>query len=575
MSITALQEYTRFSRYAKYLPSKGRRETWIEQVVRVFDMHHQYLDVDKYELLKSDLNFVKKMVLQKRILGSQRALQFGGDPILKKNARLYNCTVSYCDRPRFFQETMWLLLCGCGVGFSVQRSHIANLPQIESITGDDMVYQIPDSIEGWADAIGVLLSSYFVGDTAPFPEYHGHRVVFDYSLVRPAGSPLSSGAKAPGPDKLHESLDNIAHMMDILTKHQSQLKPINAYDIVMFSSEAVLSGGIRRSATICLFSPDDIDMVNAKSGSWRRDNPQRARSNNSAILLRKTTSKDMFSDLMSRVKEFGEPGFVWVDDIDALYNPCVEIGMYAKLDLTDEFRSEFSDEVHIQGNNDQLSGWQFCNLCEINMKKATTPEKFLMACKAAAILGTIQCTYDNFDYLGKISSLIARKEALLGVSMTGMSDMPDIAFDPQLQRQGARLILKENERIAGILGINVCARACCVKPAGCFDYKTPIKTINGIKSFEDIFMDQGYDLDEYKDIKDEWLELKTPLYIYNEEYELERVTKLYINGMCDVYEIPFEDGSVYKCTPWHTFKLTDGTWKRADELSINDDIQSY
>jgi len=466
MSITALQEYTRFSRYAIYRPELHRRETWQEQVDRVFDMHEKFLGPDIMLRIKDDFSFAKKMVLQKRILGSQRALQFGGSPILKKNARMYNCTVSYCDRPRFFQEAMWLLLCGCGVGFSVQFCHVNKLPEIRPVNNDDsLTYVIPDTIEGWADAIGVLVSSYFV-DKTPFPQYFGKRVLFDYSLIRPNGAPLSFGAKAPGPDKLKESLDNISHLLDTCAKHQISLKPINAYDIVMYSSEAVLSGGIRRSATICLFSPEDNEMADSKIGAWRKEFKHRARSNNSAILIRDTTTKETFSNLMKRVKEFGEPGFIWSDHKDALYNPCGEIGMRAKLDLDDNLREKFSDEVFIQNNDQELSGWQFCNLCEINSKKANTEEKFLEACKAAAILGTIQAKYTDFGYLGEVSKMIAEKEALLGVSMTGMVDCPEVSFNPEIQRKGAELILSENERMSSLIGINLCARATCVKPAG-------------------------------------------------------------------------------------------------------------
>jgi ribonucleoside-triphosphate reductase len=467
MSITALQEYTRFAKYAMYLPDLHRRETWQEQVDRVFNMHEEYLGPDILASIKDDFYFTKKMVLQKRVLGSQRALQFGGAPILKKHARMYNCTVSYCDRPRFFQEAMWLLLCGCGVGFSVQKHHIEKLPEIKPIDENNQVtYVIPDTIEGWADSIGVLMSSYFDSDNTPFPEYRGKKVNFDYSLIRPEGSPLSFGAKAPGPDKLKESLDSIAHLLYISAKHQTRLKPINAYDIVMYSSEAVLSGGIRRSATICIFSPDDNEMADAKIGSWRKEFKHRARSNNSALLIRSETSKEMFSALMKRVKEFGEPGFIWSENREALYNPCVEIGMYAKLDLNDDLREKFKDEIRIQNNDQQLSGWQFCNLCEINIKKATTKEKFLEACRAASTLGTIQAKYTNFEYLGEVSTLIAQKEALLGVSMTGMADYPEIALDPEIQREGAKLVLDTNEKIAKLIGVNLCARSACIKPAG-------------------------------------------------------------------------------------------------------------
>lgn len=477
MSIKALQEYTRISKYARFDPEKGRRETWDEQVERVFAMHRKKLGEEKSNAIADDLAFAEEMVKRKRVLGSQRALQFGGDPIIKKNARMYNCTVSYCDRPRFFQECMYLLLCGCGTGFSVQKHHIAKLPSIKIPTKAEKTFEIPDSIEGWADAVGVMMSSYFTGENVPFPEYQGHKVVFDFSLIRPEGSPLSSGGKAPGPNGLRASLIKINYLLEKSCKLGDRLRPINAYDICMHASDAVLSGGIRRSATICIFSADDDEMMNAKTGSWFIENPQRGRSNNSALLLRDNTTKEDFDKMMNSVKEFGEPGFIFADHEDALYNPCVEIGFYAKLELKHkdvkerikndpEFAAVIQREIAMQGDEKELSGWSFCNLCEINMKKPKTEEEFLESCKAAAILGTLQASYDHFEYLGLVSDMIVKREALLGVSMTGMADNPDIAFDPKIQRKGAKLILDENERISKIIGINMCARATCVKPAG-------------------------------------------------------------------------------------------------------------
>lgn len=247
MSIKDLQEYTRFAKYARYMPDQKRRETWDEQVSRVFDMHKEKLGPELCEKLASDLEFAESMVKRKKVLGSQRALQFGGKPILDKHPRLYNCTVSYCDRPRFFQEGMHLLLCGCGIGFSVQKKHVDKLPNIQAPDENKQItYVIPDSIEGWADAIGVLMSSYFVSETVPFPEYQGKTVTFDYSQIRPAGAPISSGSKAPGPSGLKNSIEKMTKLLNKCCKMGNRLRPIDAYDIMMHSSDAVLSGGVRR-----------------------------------------------------------------------------------------------------------------------------------------------------------------------------------------------------------------------------------------------------------------------------------------------------------------------------------------
>lgn len=321
-----LPEYTRIARYAQYNRNKKRRETWAEQTSRVFKMHKvkfaKYLENPEFMEV---FNFAKDMVEKKNVLGSQRALQFGGPAILNKNTRMYNCAATYVDRVRVFQEIMFTLLCGVGMGFSVQKHHIAKLPEIKAPDVDEKeIYQIADSIEGWSDSIGVLLSSYFTSEQT-FPEYFGKSVVFDFSLIRPAGAPISHmGGKAPGPDGLEAALKKIREVLDeCIKKGMTRLRPIDAYDIIVHSSDAVLSGGIRRSATLCLFSLDDEEMIKAKTGDWYIKNPQRARSNNSALLLRNSTPEEKYIDLIKSVKQFGEPGLIFADSTETLYNPCV------------------------------------------------------------------------------------------------------------------------------------------------------------------------------------------------------------------------------------------------------------
>lgn len=446
MSIKELQNYTFTSKYARYREEDKRRETWDESVERVKNMHLQ-----RYPQISEEIIWAFEESRKKTVLGSQRALQFGGKPILKKHARIYNCISSYCDRARFFQECFWLLLCGCGTGFSVQKHHVAKLPKFsENLDGDktQKVYVIPDTIEGWADSLGVLISSYMSGGT--FPKWEGYEVVFDYSLIRKEGEKLkSSSGKAPGPKPLKKALENVRKVLDACVNDgMEKMRPIDAYDIIMYASDAVLSGGVRRSATICLFSPDDMEMARAKTGNWQHENKQRGRSNNSALLVRGETTKEQFETLMGFVREYGEPGFVWADSTELVVNPCVEIGMYPVDVTTGE------------------SGWQACNLCEINGKKCKSEEEFAVAAKAAAIIGTCQAGYTDLKYLGETSKRILEREALLGVSITGMMDSPDVLFDPELQKKMAKLILDVNEEIAEKIGINPCARATCVKPAG-------------------------------------------------------------------------------------------------------------
>jgi len=444
MSIRALQEYTYYSKYARYNSDERRRETWHEAVDRVMDMH-----LRRYPQAEEEIEWVRPLMKEKRVLGSQRALQFGGRPIEKNPARLYNCTMSFCDRIRFFQEAFWLLLCGSGVGFSVQKHHVVKLPPFDLVSKKKKVktFKVPDSIEGWADALGVLLASYF--NHPEFPEFRHCEVKFDYSLIRPAGSPLSSCAgKAPGPEPLKRSLEIIRELLDDRMTKQSHLRPIDAYDITMHASDAVLSGGVRRSASICIFSLDDEEMIQAKTGNWFRENPQRGRSNNSAMLVRGEVTKEQFAKLIDSVKQFGEPAFYWSDSTEQLPNPCVEIGGWP---------------VHWKTGE---SGVQMCNLSEINGKKVKCKEDFALAARAAAILGTLQAGYTSFPYLGEVTEEIVQKEALLGVSVTGMQDNPHVTFNPRLQREMAQLVIETNEWMAKKIGINPAARCTCIKPSG-------------------------------------------------------------------------------------------------------------
>ena len=448
-ALQELQNYTFVSKYARWIPEKNRRETWKEAVERVKSMMHtMYAD----KSVSEEINWAYDLMYKKKILGSQRCLQFGGEPILKRNAKLYNCTASYCDRLRFFQECFWLLLCGSGTGFSVQQQHIAKLPTLEHKTeeGEGTKYVVEDSIEGWADALGVLLSSYFSKPIEEFKMYKNTYVVFDYSNIRPKGSDLSSGVgKAPGFEPLAKALERIRDLLERCIKNnQKKLRPIDAYDIVMHSSDAVLSGGVRRSASLALFSVDDQEMIEAKTGNWYIENPQRARSNNSALLLKNETTFEEFQALMKSVKEFGEPGFIWSDSKEMVFNPCVEISLWPVNEKTGE------------------SGWQGCNLSTINCSSIEDEEDFYERCKAAAIIGTLQAGFTKLEYLGKNSEEIFAREALLGVSMTGIMEKHDLILTEKVLKNGAKIAVETNKEMCKKIHINQAARVTCLKPEG-------------------------------------------------------------------------------------------------------------
>lgn len=457
--LSDLKFYNGYSRYNEYLE---RKETWEESVMRVMDMHRynpKFQEQFKNKEFRELFEYATEAYKDKLVLASQRTLQFGGESILKHNARLYNCLTSYCDRVEFFQECLYWLLCGCGVGFSVQTKHITKLPNIGKRSLGTKTFTIQDSIEGWSDAIGVLLSSYFMKG-ATFPEYQGYEIKFDFSLIRPEGAMISGGFKAPGPEGLRKSLIKIEELIEkTLGENRNRLKAVEAYDIVMHLSDAVLSGGVRRSATICLFSPEDKEMLEAKTGNWYYTNPQRARSNNSVLLVRDKTTREQFAEIMKSVKVFGEPGFIFTESEDIIFNPCVEIGMRPQTE-------------------DGRSGWQGCNLTEINGSKCNTNADFLRACKASAIIGTIQAAYTDFKYVNKVSKEIFDREALLGCSITGFANNPKVLFDIETLNEGAELIKQTNKLVAEMLGINQAARTTCVKPSG--NASVLLETASGI-----------------------------------------------------------------------------------------------
>jgi len=482
MSTEQLQKYTAVSKYARWLEENKRRETWEESVDRVKNMM-----IEAYSFLAQDIEKYYGMIKDQKILGSQRALQFGGKPIFKHNARIYNCSASYCDRLRFFQECFYLLLCGSGTGFSVQTHHVDLLPsfseaRINKSIINHKTHIINDSIEGWADALGILISSYFETPVKDFAEFKNCEIHFDYSAIRKKGQPLGFGiGTAPGHEPLEKALKNIKALLDnCVNEGRTKLRTIDAFDIVMHSADAVISGGVRRSATIALFSADDELMINAKTGDWFFTNPQRGRANISALLHREHTSKETFENLFKATKEFGEPGFFWADLYDALCNPCVEISWvtraYYKKD-SDELKLALLDydgpittkencKDEMSDDEVGLSGWGFCNLSTINGKTITCPEDFYERCEAASFIGTLQASFTNFPYIGKVTETIARREALLGVSINGMQHHPDILLNPKIQQYGAKVVRETNEKYAKLLKINPAARTTCIKPEG-------------------------------------------------------------------------------------------------------------
>jgi ribonucleoside-triphosphate reductase (thioredoxin) len=447
-----------YEAYSRWNDTNERYETWDESVARVMNMHREYYEDKMTPELSQLIDEAESLYKLQYALGAQRALQFGGDQLLKHQMRMYNCTSSYADRAEFFGELFYILLCGAGAGFSVQKHHAEKMPEISERKKQAKGYVVEDSIEGWADSLSVLMSSYFVGG-GTHPEFEGRKVYFDLSQIRPNGAEISGGFKAPGPEPLRKTLDKIEHLLQgLILSGITKLSPIHIYDIAMHSADAVLAGGVRRSATICLFSKDDQEMMSAKTGNWFMDNPQRGRSNNSAVVVRNEITKSEFADLMKPIKEFGEPGFYFVESTEHTTNPCVEIGMFPQIDGE--------------------SGWQGCNLAEINGGKCTTEAEFFKACRAGAILCTLQAGYTDFKYISETSKKIFEREALLGVSITGWMNNPEVLLNADTQREGAEIVKKVNKEVAALIGINQAARTTCVKPSG--NASVLLQTASGI-----------------------------------------------------------------------------------------------
>ena len=420
-----LSDITVYSKYAKYHQDIQRREKWEEIVTRNKEMH-----IKKYPSMEEEINLAYQMVYDRKVLPSMRSLQFGGKSIELSPNRVYNCAYLPIDDYRAFGETMFLLLGGTGVGYSVQKHHVDKLPEIRTPKKDKhRRFLIGDSIEGWADAIKVLMKSYFEG---------GSNILFDFSDIRPKGAMLvTSGGKAPGPQPLKECIVKIQGILDNKTDG-SKLSAIETHDIVCHIADAVLAGGIRRAALISLFSADDDEMISSKTGNWWELNPQRGRANNSAVLLRNRVTKEFFMTIWDKIKASGagEPGIYLNNDKDWGTNPCCEIA---------------------------LRPFQFCNLCEVNVSNIESQEDLNERVKVAAFIGTLQAGYTDFHYLRPVWQRTTEKEALIGVGITGVGSGKAQQYD---MKEAAKIVMEENARVANLIGINKAARATTIKPSG-------------------------------------------------------------------------------------------------------------
>ena len=494
-----LSKFTFTSKYPRYNPVAKRRNTFDETIDLVKEMHEKRYGHFFDETIKERFDWAFDKVKEGYVLPAMRSLQFAGSAIEAHHARLYNCSMRHVDSIRAFAEIFYLLMCGSGVTFGLNQKYMSRLPDLvskEDKTGSIITYVVEDNIEGWADSIEALLMCYFRNTP-----YSGRKIVFDFSKIRKKGEILrTSGGRAPGHEGLKQSLQRIKDLLDFIIekKRLSRLRSIDMYDIIMHLSDAVLSGGIRRAATMAIFEPDDIEMRNAKglikidkyrnfhkdeeTGyyegfvwiddiryevniknkysdfeyeqmkkdrviAWHHVYPWRARSNNSMILQRGKFTFEDFKEIFETVKLWGEPGFLFADHPDTLFNPCAEV-------------------VTIPTTNTGVCGVQMCNLTTNNGSKIDTLDKFLEAVEASTIIGTLQAGYTDFKYLGNASKQLTEEEALLGISITGIYDNPQIFLDERNLHVAAKWAVETNKKWANIIGINQASRTTLVKPEG-------------------------------------------------------------------------------------------------------------
>jgi ribonucleoside-diphosphate reductase alpha chain len=423
VGLDTLSKLTVFSKYAKYVPELKRRETWEEIVGR-----YEQMMVKKYPKLEDMIKQATGYIRDKKVLPSMRALQFAGAAAEVNNARIYNCCYLPIDSIHSFNETMFLLLGGTGVGYSVQKHHVDQLPAVTK-PGKKRTYLIEDSIMGWADAIKVLMKAYLEGSFMPN---------FDFRAIRQKGARLvTAGGKAPGPEPLKICLTHVQAVLD-RKQEGEKLTPLECHDILCHIANSVLAGGIRRSAMIALFSHDDEEMITCKYGNWWETNEQRGRANNSAVLKRGDVMAQEFFDLWKRIEASGsgEPGIYWTNNLDWGTNPCCEIA---------------------------LRPYQFCNLCEVNVSDVKDQEDLNNRVTVAALFGTLQAGFTDFHYLRPIWQKTTQKDALLGIGMTGIGSGEILKYNLAAAANIAKLT---NSLISEQLGINEAARITCVKPSG-------------------------------------------------------------------------------------------------------------
>lgn len=561
---TLYQSFIHLSRYSRWLPEEGRRETWEETVDRYLNFFEEHLlENNKYKLDKKLREEIRTNILNLNVMPSMRALMTSGEALKRENVAGYNCAYVNCNRLRAFDEILYILMNGTGVGFSVERESVAKLPTIsEEFTESDTTIVVQDSKTGWARAFKELLSL-LVGGQIP---------KWDLSKVRPAGTRLKTfGGRASGPEPLD---DLFRFTIETFRKAAGRkLTSVECHDIVCKIAEIVVVGGVRRSALISLSSLTDERMRDAKSGAWWEANAQRALANNSVVYRERPEIGTFMDEWISLYKsKSGERG---IFNRDAAKKQCIRAGefrgeKYRQRDPDFDFGTNPCSEIVLRDR-------EFCNLTEIVVREDDTAETLKEKVRVATILGTFQSTLTNFKYISSEWRTNCDDERLLGVSLTGILDN---ALMTGKNKEKLEKVLSElrqvcvevNEEFARKLKINPSAAITCIKPSGCTTLDTKIKTSEGTKSMEELFELCGINPNTIMD--DTFIEPTEDIFVFDENNDLRKVTNLYVKGLAPVVEIEDENGNVYKFSPRHRLKTKEG-WKYVTDLKEDDEILSF
>lgn len=556
MTMDSYQQYIHKSKYARFLPDKKRREHWPETVDRYLSFVTESVkERHGYELPKETVGELREAIINLEVMPSMRAMMVSGKAAGRDNSSLFNCTYTVVDDPKAFDEAMHLLMCGCGVGFSVERQYVNQLPEIpEKLFDSDTTIVVKDSKEGWAKALRQLIALLYSGE---IPKWNT-------KLVRPAGSVLKTfGGRASGPEPLEDLFRFVVNIFK--NARGRKLTSIECHDIMCKIGEVVVVGGVRRSAMISLSNLSDDRMRHAKNGAWWEANVQRALSNNSAVYTEKPDIGIFMQEWLALYEsKSGERG---IFNRQASRNI---IKSHGRRNPDHEWGTNPCSEIILRPN-------QMCNLSEVVVRSTDDGEKLKRKVKLATILGTLQSTFTYFPYLRKVWKKNIEEERLLGVSLTGIYDhhiLGNYKDDnlPSFLEELRNVAIETNKTLAAEIGIEPSTAVTAVKPSGCTTLDTKIKTTEGIMSMAEIFSKYS-DQNIFEVPAGTWLDLIKEIEVYDEYGTKQKVSKLFVNGMSEVYEIEDVLGNVYKFTGNHKLKTTNG-WKRVDELVENDEIMS-